>query len=218
MQRVNRKRNQVYQDKNFQIQSLNSLVRSAKEKTFERIDTDQRSIHLPLHTLTERLTESLQQMHQHLSSLLMQKLGPDARNVIAAERDRQLRAEGERPQKTMRREVKHDRDAESHLSEIEQLDKDELELLNEYRERYAEILAELQVAKDRLLEYEKEDAEKGIDMTLIGDIEELTEDQESAKRRRRKARRSTCSSGFTSDDSQEPESSRETRYQAWNNV
>lgn len=155
----------------------------------------------------------------------MQKLGPDARNVIAAERDRQIRAESERLQKTMRRGVKYDRDAHhiaSHLSDIERLDKDELELLNEYREQYAEILAELQVARDRLLEYEKrfqEDMYKGIDATLNEDIEELTEDQGSARRRRQKARRrSTCSSGFTSDDSQEPESSREMKYRAWNNV
>ena len=221
MQRVHRRRNQVYQDKDFQIQSLNSLVKNARERTFEMIDTDfsdQKSIHLPLHTLTERITESLQQMHHHLSSLLMQKLGPDARNVIAAERARQSRAENERLRYPLR---KQERDADpiaAYVTEIAQQDKDELELLNEYRERYAVILAELQIAKDRLVEYEKsvqDHMDNGLQGTLNKDIEELSGQGGGTARVKRKGklrRQSTGSSGFASDDSLRGESSHETKW------
>ena len=42
-----------------------------------------------------------------------------------------------------------------HLSEVGLNIGDELELLNEYRERYADILANLLVVKERLVELEK---------------------------------------------------------------
>jgi hypothetical protein len=220
--RVIRRRNQVYEDKDFQIQSLTSLVRTAKRKACEKLNNDNadsKSIQLPLHEFTDRLSESLQQMNHHLQSLLIQKLGPEARNIIAAERARQYRLEKERREKAMKKDSKKpdeekkdvDRIA-SHLSDVVQDNKDELELLNDYRERYASILAELLVAKDRLKKLEKnlkeQDVDPNLERRLTRDLEELSDDETERKRRtreRKKRRRSsTGSSSVTSDDSQTP--------------
>jgi len=221
--RVIRRKNQVYEDKDFQIQSLNSLVRTAKRKACEKMhndNADSKSVQLPLHEFTDRLSESLQQMHHHLQCLLMKKLGPDARNVITAERARQYRSDKERMGKARKTdceepdEEKKDLDQiASHLSEVGQDNKDELELLNDYRERYASILAELLVAKDRLKELERNLKEQNVypnlERRLTKDLEELSDDEidrtrRAKERRRRRRRRSTGSSGVTSDDSQTP--------------
>ena len=163
MQRVYRRRHQIYENKHFQIQSLNSLVKSAKQKACQKMHedaSDTGSVKLPLHQFTERITESLEQMHHHLQCLLIKKLGPEARNVITAERARQDRADRERLGKARKKDCQQEdrRDTDliaKHLNEVGQDSKDELELLNEYRERYAGILAELLIAKDRLIELEK---------------------------------------------------------------
>src|SRR5271154_2998352 len=89
MQRVHRKRHQIYEEKDFEIQSLTSLIRDAKKRTYEAIQNEHNpNVTLPLHGLTERLSDNMQHMHHHLQNLLVQKLGPDARHVIAAERAR----------------------------------------------------------------------------------------------------------------------------------
>ena len=110
----------------------------------------------------------------------------------------------------------HQKDADhipSHLSEVGQGDKDELELLNEYRERYASVLAELYVAKERLIAYEKRMQEKikhpGLQRRLSEDIEELSGDNEEERLKARKKalnrrRSSTTSGGCSSDDSRSP--------------
>src|SRR5271170_8141856 len=143
MQRVHRKRHQVYEEKDFEIQSLNSLVKNAKQRTCDIIsDTP---VHLPLHNLTERLADNLQSMHRHLQHLLENKLGPDARHIIAAERARQphARVQGETA-------VRRHLSIPDHLRDIGNNVADEVELLMEYRERYAVILADLLVVKERL--------------------------------------------------------------------
>jgi hypothetical protein len=86
----------------------------------------------------------------------MQNLGSDARNVITAERSRQASVDKERLEKMKRLEEGRTEDImPGHLSEIGMAHgKDELELLNEYRKHYATIVAELLVAKERLLELE----------------------------------------------------------------
>jgi hypothetical protein len=220
MQRVHRKRRSVYEDKDFEIVSLNSLIKLAKQKTCDRIETglsdqDTKPVKLPLQDLTDRLTDSLQQMHHHLQSLLMQKLGPDARNVIAAERARQTRSEKEKMVETAKK-LEHQKGDEvenmaTTLGELGQDAGDELELLNDYRERYAAMLAELLVAKDRLLQLEKgleEHAETKL-RRLSEDISELSEEEDDRpkprRRRRRKSSPGASSGGFTSDEKDGPE-------------
>jgi hypothetical protein len=162
MERVHRQRHQVYKDNEFAIRSLNSLVKDAKQRACERVNgetSDENSIHLPLHNVTERLMESLQQMHHQLQNLLIQKLGSDARHVITAERARQASVEKARLEAKSKgcneNPVKHAYIAK-HLSEIgQEHDEDELKFLNEYRERYASIMAELLIAKDELVRLEK---------------------------------------------------------------
>lgn len=181
MQRFHRKKHQVYKKKDFQIQSLTSLVKLAKQRTSERLETDSTdvSVKLPIHDVTERVMESLQQMHHHLQNFMMQKLGSEARNVITAERSRQAsnvkqRLEGKK---------KEGDDAiyiAGHLSEIGQVDgADELTLLNEYRERYAGIMGELLVAKERLLKLEVDLRDRAADESLrrrlSEDIDELND-------------------------------------------
>jgi hypothetical protein len=165
MERFHRQRHQIYKEKDFEIQSLNSLVKTATAKTRERMDAevlipDDSSVEMPIHDVPERLMEGLQQMHHHLQNLLMQKLGSDARNVIIAERSRQASVEKERLDERLKmkrlEEGKKDSLVAGHLSEIGQVHgADELELLNEYRKHYATIVAETLVAKERLLELEK---------------------------------------------------------------
>ena len=230
MQRVYRRRHQIYEDKDFQIQSLNSLVKSAKQKACQKLDedaSDTRSVKLPLHQFTERITERLEQMHHHLQNLLMKKLGPEARNVIAAERARQDRADKERFGKAVKKNCQQEdrRDAgliAQYLSEVGQDSKDELELLNEYRQRYAGILAELLVAKDRLIELEKtmqETADRRVNTTLSEDIAQLSGDENEKKgteKHKQRRRGSTVSSGgFSSDESQSPDPLN-TRWKMWN--
>jgi hypothetical protein len=225
MQRVYRRRHQVYEDKHFQIQSLTSLVKSAKKKARQKMHEDNsnaRSVKLPLHEFTERITENLEQMHHHIQSLLIQKLGPDARNVITAERARQDRA-GNTVKKDSLQEDKRDPDLIArYLCEAGQDSKNELELLNDYRERYAGILAELLVAKDRLIELEKtmqETADGTLRRTLSEDIAQLSGDENDRKgteKQKQRRRRSTVSSGgFSSDESHSPDPLN-IRWRMWN--
>jgi hypothetical protein len=187
MQRVN-KRNRLYQDKDFEVQSLTSLVKIAKERTIEKMESPTKGpdVNLPLHEVTERLTESLEQMHHNLQSLLMQKLGPDARNIIAAERARQTRAK----QKTLqeREPEKKEKDEAHTLADIGSDGGDELQMLNAYRERYATMLAELAVARDSLVELEKRLLEEGLgpkDFQRRISKESAELDKEDRRRRRR---------------------------------
>src|SRR5436190_1052723 len=93
MRRLHRKKHKVYKENDFQIQSLTSLVNIAKQKTCERLETDNLDdVRLPIHNVTEKAMESLQHMHHHLQNFMMAKLGSDARNVIRAERARQTSA------------------------------------------------------------------------------------------------------------------------------
>src|SRR5579862_2189544 len=211
MQRVHRKKNRIYQDKDFEIQSMTSLVKLAKEKTCERINTDKsdtKSIHLPMHDLTERLTESLEQMHHHLQILLMQKLGPEARNVIAAERARQTRAEREKleqAEKKIEKQIGSDQENPAKtLAEVGQNPGDELELLNEYREQYAAMLAELIVAKERLLTLEQRLVKRvggKMGRRLSDEISELSdEDVVKGEKQRRRMSSISSSGAFSSDD------------------
>jgi hypothetical protein len=210
MQRVHHKKNLVYQDKDFEIQSLNSLVRQAKEATSERLTRTMtgdsiKSVHLPLHDLTERLQASLQQMHHRLQSLLMQKLGPDARNVIAAERARQTRAEKEKLQQNAQNKGETNVSVLPIGSDLTQDGGDELELLNEYRENYANILAELMVAKERLLDLEKglqkRTKSDSLRRRLSDDIEGFSEDDGfDSRRRRRKSSIGVSSTGVTFEE------------------
>lgn len=230
MQRVYRRRHQVYEGKHFQIQSLTSLVKSAKKKACQKMNedtSDVRSVNLPLHQFTERITENLEQMHHHIQSLLIQKLGPDARNVITAERARQDRADRDRLDNTVKKdslqEDKRDPDLiAQYLCEAGQDSKNELELLNDYRERYAGILAELLIAKDRLIALEKtmqETADRTLRRTLSEDIAQLSGDENDRKgteKQKQRRRRSTVSSGgFSSDESQSPDPLN-IRWRMWN--
>ena len=184
MQRVHRKRHQVYLQKDFEIRSLNSLVKTAKARSLRKLGketTENDSVRLPLHGLTERLTENLHHMHHHLQHLMAKKLGPDARHIIAAERARlqQARMAGDtlipvppppvhhphshhhhnHHHRHHHHHHHHHTSSEliaEHLSQIGQFTGDELELLNEYRERYAAILGDLLVVKDALVELEKQ--------------------------------------------------------------
>ena len=156
LQRFHRQKRQVYKTKDFKIQSLTSLVNIAKQRTSERLETDSSdvSVKLPIHDVTERVMESLQHMHHHLQNFMMQKLGSEARNVITAERSRQASAVKQRLE-GKKKEDDDSRYIAKHLSEVGEVHgADELELLNEYRERYAAIVGELLVAKDRLLKLE----------------------------------------------------------------
>lgn len=162
MERVHRQRHQVYKNNDFAIRSLNSLVREAKQHASDRVDGNDEtaSIHLPMHDVTERLMDSLQQMHHQLQNLMMAKMGTDARHVITAERARQASMEKARLEAKLNKKVDDDVVERvyiaKHLSEIgNEHGADELELLNEYRERYAAILGELLVAKDKLVDLEK---------------------------------------------------------------
>lgn len=181
MRRIHRQKHQVYKSKDFEIQSLTSLVKLAQERTRERLETDtsEVSVKLPIHDVTERVMESLQQMHHHLQNLLMQKLGSDARNVITAERSRQTSTIKQQLDAKMKKESEADYIA-PHLSDIGQANgSDELQLLNEYRERYAAIMGELLVAKDRLLKLEiglRDDApNEELKKRISEDIEELND-------------------------------------------
>jgi len=215
MQRVHHKKTRIYQEKDFEIQSMTSLVKTAKEKTCERIDTDKsdtKSVHLPIHNIMERLTEGLQQMHHHLQSLLMQKLGPEARNIIAAERARQSRAEREKLDEAEKkleeehRNGRHEENGAITLADLERNVGDELDLLIEYREQYAAVLADLLVAKENLLRLEKVLGKQvGGDLRrrLSDEISELGEEdlrRPDWKQRRRKSSTSSIDGTISFDE------------------
>lgn len=196
--RIQRQKHQVYKAKDFEIQSLTSLVKIAKEKTQERLDTDVTSdeVKLPIHDVAERVMESLQHMHHHLQNFMMQKLGTDARNIITAERARQASTVKQIETK-MKKPGEPEQEVPKHLSEIgQEHGRDELELLNEYRLRYAGIMGQLLVAKDKLLELEvglkNSAANETLRRTLSEDIEELDDLNEIdyARSQRRKRRSS----------------------------
>ena len=131
----------------------------------------------------------------------MQKLGPDARNVIAAERARESRAEKEKLQKQV---GKHENGTVAGtLTDVGQDGRDELELLNEYRERYATILADLMVAKERLVDLEKglqrRTRSDSLRRRLSNDIEELSEDDGPSSSRRRLSSTRFSTGGDSSD-------------------
>ena len=194
VRRFHRQKRQVYKKKDFEIQSLTSLVKLAKQRTSERLEADAYdvSVKLPIHDVTERVMESLQQMHHHLQNFMMQKLGSDARNVIAAERSRQASFKLRPEQKGKEHDDPHH--IARHLSEIGEMHgADELVLLNEYRERYAAIMGELLVAKDRLLKLEVElqdrEPDEALKRRLSEDIEELNDLNEGDFSRRRQWKR-----------------------------
>ena len=180
MRRIQHQKHQMYKAKDFEIQSLTSLVKIAKEKTQERLDTDasEPSVKLPIHDVAERVVESLQHMHHHLQNFMMQKLGTDAQHIITAERARQASTANK-----IEAQMKKPGDADyvpSHLSEIgQEHGRDELELLNEYRLRYAGIMGELLVAKEQLLQLEvglKDSApDETLKRTISEDLHELNE-------------------------------------------
>jgi hypothetical protein len=198
MQRLRRQKRQVYKQKDFKIQSLTSLVNLAKQRTSERLETDSSdvSVKLPIHDVTERVMESLQQMHHHLQNFMMQKLGSEARNVITAERSRQASGVKQRLE-GKKKEGEDSGYIAKHLSEVGEIHgADELELLNEYRERYASIMGELLVAKDRLLKLEVDLRDRAPDESLkrrlSEDIDELNDlDEGDYSRRGRWKRRSS---------------------------
>lgn len=178
-----RQRKQVYAGKHLQIHSLNSLVKMAKERTIERVDASISS--LPLLEMTNRLMTNLEVMHHHLQSLLIQKLSPDARNVIAAERARQAKTYDFQELRS------------PHLIGMAPEYVNDLELLNEYRKRYADILGELLVAKDRLLELERGLQDKESKKMLTSNSKE----KKSVGTGHNERRRNVSSSVDTSSDS-----------------
>jgi hypothetical protein len=154
--------------KHHEVQSLTSLVKMAKQNTIERQSTiekqstldrdDTTAVGTPIHDLTVRLTNSLKQMHHHLQELLMQTLGPEARHIVAAERARETPF------------VDHKFETEDHkeavviarrLSEVGQSGV-ELHQLNVYRKLYATMLAELEVARENMVELEQRIEEESI--------------------------------------------------------
>jgi hypothetical protein len=192
---MHQKRHQVYVEKDFEIRSLDSLVKMAKARSLQKLEKgamDNDSVRLPIHGLTERLTENLHDMHHHLQHFMSKKLGQDARHVIAAERARQQQAHlaGDSiiplpPRRLLGAHGHHHHEHRhhhhtgadliaEHLSDIGQTSTgDELELLNEYRERYASILGDLLVVRDTLVEFEK-GLEKTVDDTALR--QKLTEE------------------------------------------
>jgi Ion channel len=179
MRRIQRQKRQVYKAKHFEIQSLTSLVKIAKQKTLERLETDTTDeVTLPIHDVAERVMESLQHMHHHLQNFMMAKLGADARNIITAERARQASTVTQ-IEAQMKKPGEAGNEVPLHLSEIGKEDgRDELELLNEYRLQYAGIMGQLLVAKDKLLQLEvglRNHVPDPLKRTLSEDIEELND-------------------------------------------
>jgi hypothetical protein len=171
-ERVHHQRHRVYEEKNFQIQSLSSLITEAKRKACESLDQcanlhlepHPRPVELPLHQVTERmmanLMAGLQQMNYLLGNILMQKLGRDAVHLIHVERQRakdkgwfkEVFKKVDELEKS--KVVQHT--LPEHLHELGQNSSaHDLELLNEYRERYAHMIADLLVAKELLVDFER---------------------------------------------------------------
>jgi hypothetical protein len=156
-QRVRRNRHQVYQEKHSEIQSMTSLVTVAKQKTCDTIRADDS---VKLHGIAERMTDNLHHMNYHLQKLLAQKLGPDARHIIVAEGARLPMAEKMRLAAGFLNHHHHQGhpadEIAAHLSEVGKNTGDELELLVEYRQFYAAVLADLLIVKENLAKLEKE--------------------------------------------------------------
>lgn len=195
----------------------------AKARSLQKLEkgtTANDSVRLPIHGITERLTENLHHMHHHLQHVMSKKLGQDAQHVIAAERARQQQAHlaGDsiipHPPKRLlgsrghqHHEHHHHTSADliaEHLSDIGQATTgDELELLNEYRERYASILGDLLVVRDTLVEFEK-GLEKTVDDTglrkrLTEEISELIGPEIGSLRSTRPSISSSSSSSSDED-------------------
>ena len=192
-QRFHRQKHQVYKEKDFEIYSLNSLVKTAKQKECERLGAQigDKPVELPFHEVTERLIIGLHQLHNHLQNWMMKTLGGEARNVIVAERSRQLNALNQNISTKIEKEVGGSQQEKnyvaSHLSELGLVHgEDELELLNEYREQYAAIIAEVLVVRERILELEKELRDRIMDEDMRGriheEIEELNDDDINSKK------------------------------------
>ena len=163
VQRVQRIRHHVYHGRDFEIQSLTSLITIAKQKT---LSADS----IKLHGLAERVTDNLHHMHHHLQKLLSQTLGPDARHIIVAERTRVSVID--RP---WINHHQHEDQIAANLSDIGK-SADELDLLVEYRELYAAVLADLLIVKEKLVKLEKElqpNLEDEFKRQLTREIEEL---------------------------------------------
>jgi hypothetical protein len=174
----------------------------AKQNTIERQSTTEREVILdgtsesvkpPIHDLTVRLTNSLQHMHHQLQGFLMQKLGPEARNIIVAERVPEPRLmtggfEGDqlKPEGGV---------IAKRLSEVGQDVTEELYQLNLYRKLYAMMLAELEVARDNMVELEHRIEEESIGSRRSA---EMIIRGPNAKARRRRSKNS--SSGDLSDE------------------
>jgi hypothetical protein len=126
----------------------------------------------------------------------MQKLGPDARNIIAAERARQTRAKTEQLEaREPKDKMKEDNVAKT-LAEVGSEGGDELEMLNAYRERYAGMLAHLAIARDSLVTMETTLQREGAGGPALQ--HRVSEDMVKLGRPRRRSKSSDLS--FTSDE------------------
>jgi hypothetical protein len=98
----------------------------------------------------------------------MQKLGPDARNIIAAERTREVQLAKEKLDADEIAVEDHEEAKviiAKHLADVgNEHTGDELQQLNVYRERYAGMLAELEIARENMVELERrlEDEDESI--------------------------------------------------------
>jgi hypothetical protein len=188
LERVHLQRHQVYKEKKFEIKSLTHLIEEAKTKACEKLDWDPenppelRPLKLPFRDLTQHLMESLQLMHHLLGNILMLKLSQDARHVITAERSRvkgKSLFEGLKKADVIFSDDKMAvHNIPEHLSEIgRDSSAHDLELLNEYRETFAHMMAELLIAKEVLTDFEKqmrnETQDEGLRNQALEDLDEL---------------------------------------------
>jgi hypothetical protein len=120
----------------------------------ETVDTElsNHSTKSPFLEMTNRLMTNLHFMHENLQTLLLEKLDQDGRNVIAAE---------------IAREARDDPLVREYESWRMRQDLSDLELLNEYRKRYAAILGELEVARERWLSNGESKKRKGLNSLEI---------------------------------------------------
>jgi hypothetical protein len=132
----------------------------------------------------ENLMEGLQQMHYLLGNILMQKLGRDAGHLIHVERqrakDKGMFKEGFKKAAEQEKRNVGAHTVPMHLRELGQNSSaHDLELLNEYREHYAHTIAELLIAKELLVDFERglqsssQDAE--LRSQAMEDLDELAE-------------------------------------------
>jgi hypothetical protein len=193
-EREHHQRHQVYQEKQFEVQSLTSLIKEAKRKACESMDQctklhqdpGPRPVELPLHEVTERmmenLMEGLQQMHYLLGNILLQKLGRDAGHLIHVERqrakDKGFFKEAFKKAAELEKAKVGAHMVPEHLHELGQNSSaHDLELLNEYRERYAHMMAELLIAKELLVDFERglqsSSQDEGLRSQVVEDLGEL---------------------------------------------